>query len=98
MIPFLIKKLQEHPNEVGETYWQHFCHASLFSVRLFLAGGVCLVHAILPFCFKSTGSSAVKQLYSRMVTYRSSRTSEAQQNLGTGSGVLPSSLSAEIEG
>ncbi len=94
MVPFLIKKLQDHPSEVGETYWQHFCHASLFSARLFLAGGVCFIHAILPCCFKTTGSLAVKQLQSSMVTNRSSRTTGRQEN----SGALPSGLSAEIEG
>ena len=70
MVSFLINKLQEHPNEVGETYWEHFGHAFFFSTRLFFAASVCLVHAILPFCFKTTGSSVVKRLYSSMVTNR----------------------------
>ena len=94
MVPFLIKKLQEHPSEVGETYWQHLSHASFFSARLFLAGGVCFIHAILPFCFKKTGSSIVKQLYSSMVTNRSSRTTDNQEN----SSELLGRLTTEIEG
>ena len=98
MIPFLTNKLQEHPNEVGETYWEHFCHAFLFSTRLFFAASVCLVHAILPFCFKTTGSSEVKRLYSRMVTNRINLSSEDCVNDVVGRDVIPRGLSPETDG
>ena len=80
MISFIIDKFQEHPSEVGETYWQHFCHAFSFAACLLLAAGACLIHAILPFCCTTTGSSAVKKLYSNMVTNRSKVSVEDLQN------------------
>ena len=98
MISFLTNKLQEHPNEVGETYWEHFCHAFLFSTRLFFAASVCLVHAILPFCFKMTGSSEVKRLYSRMVANRINLPSEDCASDVVGRDAIPRGLSPETDG
>ena len=71
MIFRILDKFQQHPSDVGETYWEHFCHAFGFALRLFVAAGACLVHAILPFLFTTTGSAMIKNLYSRMVQNRS---------------------------
>jgi hypothetical protein len=71
MISQIFDKFQHHPSEVGETYWEHFCHALGFALRLFVAAGACLIHAILPFLFTSTGSAMINNLYSRMVQNRS---------------------------
>ncbi len=71
MISPILDKFQQHPSTVGETYWEHFCHALGFALRLFVAAGACLVHAILPFLFTSTGSTMINNLYSRMVQNRS---------------------------
>ena len=98
MVSFLINKLQEHPNEVGETYWEHLRHAFLFSTRLFFAASVCLVHAILPFCFKTTGSSVVKRLYSSMVTNRINLPSEGCENHVVGRDAITRGLSSETDG
>ena len=56
---------------MGETYWEHFRHALWFASRLFVAFGACLIHAIVPFLFTSTGSTMITNLYSRMVQNRS---------------------------
>ena len=56
---------------MGETYWEHFRHALWFASRLFVASGACLVHALVPFLFTSTGSTVVSNLYSKMVQGRS---------------------------
>jgi hypothetical protein len=61
----------EHPASVGETYWAHLLRASWFGGKLLLAASACLVHAIFPFLFVKTGSQAINQLYSEMVTNRS---------------------------
>jgi len=46
----MLKKLfTKHPNEVGETYWQHFKAASRISWRSFLVSMTQLIHAIFPF-------------------------------------------------
>ena len=63
----------EHPASVGESYWEHLLRASWFSSRLLLAAGACLVHAIFPFLFVKTGSAAITELHTAMVTGRQSR-------------------------
>ena len=45
-----------HPAEHGETYGQHFRVAASVGGPMVLAGLACLVHAIVPFWFKTTAS------------------------------------------
>jgi len=60
----------EHPASVGETYWGHLLRASWFAGKMLLGAGACLTHAIFPFLFVKTGSQAITELYSAMVTHR----------------------------
>ena len=60
----------EHPASVDETYFEHLCVATSFSIRMFAASLACLVHALLPFLFVRTGSAAIETLYDRMVANR----------------------------
>jgi hypothetical protein len=60
----------EHPATVGETYLQHLHAASGFGLRMLGAGLACLVHGLLPFLFKRTGSDAIADLHARMVAQR----------------------------
>ena len=60
----------EHPNSVGESYLMHMLQASWFAGRLLLAGGACLIHAVLPFLFAKTASGTIAELYDRMVLNR----------------------------
>ena len=80
MIFSIIDKLQQHPSEVGETYWEHFCHAFMFGCLLVVASCACIVHAILPFCCTSTGSSMVKKLHSSMVENRGSNSVRPEED------------------
>jgi hypothetical protein len=59
-----------HPETVGETYFQHLISAFSFASRLFTAAAACLVHGLFPFLFTSTGSSAVKRLHADMIEAR----------------------------
>ena len=61
----------EHPSTVGETYAQHFQTATVFAIRMIGGGLACLVHAVFPFLFESTGSSAIRSLHERMILHRS---------------------------
>lgn len=61
----------QHPATVGETYAQHFQSAAGFSVRMIGAGLACLVHAVFPFLFERTGSTAIRNLHERMLLHRS---------------------------
>jgi Family of unknown function (DUF6356) len=62
---------REHPVTVGETYAQHFQTAAGFSMRMIGGGLACLVHAVFPFLFETTGSRAIRSLHKRMIVHRS---------------------------
>lgn len=62
---------REHPQSVGETYFEHMHSASWFAATMILAGLACLVHAVFPSLFVRTGSLAITRLYDRMVLNRS---------------------------
>ena len=65
------KAFTEHPASIGETYWQHFAHASGFGIRMVLGGLACILHGLLPFLFVKTGSRQITTLHDRMVINRS---------------------------
>ena len=52
-----------HPQEVGETYFQHMGVAARTGFKL--AGGAlaCFVHAVFPFLFVTTGSQTIEKLH-----------------------------------
>ena len=60
----------KHPNDVGETYGEHFMVAGRFGVAMVLGGLACFVHAVLPFLCTTTGFRTVRALHDRMVTNR----------------------------
>lgn len=60
----------EHPVSVGETYGEHFRAASGFGIAMLVGGAACLVHALLPFLFTSTGSTTIAHLHDHMITNR----------------------------
>jgi len=64
------KLFTEHPAAVGETYAQHMRSALGFAGAMFAASLACFIHAILPWTFKTTGSSAILRLHERMVEQR----------------------------
>jgi Family of unknown function (DUF6356) len=60
----------DHPASVGESYAEHFGVASRFGATL-VAGGIgCMIHAILPFAFKTRGSDTVMALHRDLVAKR----------------------------
>lgn len=65
------KAFTEHPQAVGETYWQHLAHASGFGVRMMIGGLACILHGVLPFLFVKTGSRQIETLHGKMVVSRS---------------------------
>jgi len=67
----LIQRLfRDHPESVGETYLEHMFQASYFGLRMFFAGLACLIHAVIPCLFKTTGRTAISELHSEMVLHR----------------------------
>lgn len=64
----------KHPQDVGETYGEHFTVATRFGFAMLRGGLACLVHAVLPFLCTTTGSQTVRRLHERMVTNRVTHT------------------------
>ncbi len=73
----MVKYFIDHPASVGETYSAHLLTASTFGIKLFIAAIVCLVHAVLPFLFKETGSRIITDLHGRMVVHRQNHVTRA---------------------
>lgn len=62
--------LTEHLREAGETYPQHLVKAAGFGITMLAGGVACLVHALLPFLFVTTGSTCISRLHGRMESRR----------------------------
>ena len=60
----------DHPENVGESYGEHFRVALGLGVTMVTAGAGCIVHALVPGLFVKTGSAAVIELHDRMVRHR----------------------------
>lgn len=56
----------EHPDAVGETYFEHMGVALRFAGSLSVAAVAAFLHAFLPFCCVTTASKIIKRLYARM--------------------------------
>ena len=67
----MLKAFTDHPASVGETYAEHFGVATRFGWRLTRGGIGCMVHGLLPFAFKTSGSDTVKELHDQLVAKRS---------------------------
>ncbi len=73
----IAKLFVDHPQSVGESYFQHLRHAAGFSLQMIWGGLACLVHAILPFLFVKTGSDVIARLHETMVLNRRARANRA---------------------
>lgn len=56
----------DHPHEIGETYGEHFRTAAGFGLQMTLGGLACLVHAVIPWLFVTTGSETMRRLHRRL--------------------------------
>ena len=56
----------EHPASVEETYFEHMRFAAWFAGTLFLAAFAATVHAVLPFMFEKTASTAINRMHHRI--------------------------------
>lgn len=60
----------DHPASVGESYAEHFLVASRFGITMIGAGIAGVIHGVLPFAFKTTGSRTVMRLNQQIVDKR----------------------------
>lgn len=56
----------DHPASVDETYFEHMRFAGWFAATLFVAALAAAVHAVLPFLFESTASTAINRMHTRI--------------------------------
>ena len=69
----LNRLFRDHPAEVGATYGEHFAAAGGFGTRMVVGGVACMIHAVVPGMFVTTGSGMVKKLYDEMVAKRDAK-------------------------
>jgi hypothetical protein len=60
----------DHPESVGESYFQHLITASSFAGRMVWGGLACFLHGLFPFLCVKTGSGIINKLHSSMLTHR----------------------------
>ena len=58
----LARLFREHPASVGESYSEHARNAGRYGLLMIGCGLACLIHALLPFAFKRTGSDTILSL------------------------------------
>lgn len=56
----------QHPNSVGETYFEHISNALYYSFMSAIASILLLIHAIFPFVLQGHGAKIVKHIYDEM--------------------------------
>lgn len=79
MKKIISKIFTDHPNSVGETYFEHMGQALYFAGNLLLGFFYCLCHAFIPAAFKKSGSKLITKLYDRMVANRNRHHKETEQ-------------------
>ena len=53
---------KQHPNSVGETYFQHFLKSCGFGIKLLMISARAFIHAIFPWCFEHSTSDQIRKL------------------------------------
>jgi uncharacterized integral membrane protein (TIGR00698 family) len=67
----MLKAFTQHPEAVGESYFEHLGSAWGFASTMAIGAMACLLHGLFPFAFQSSGSRRIRELHERMVTHRS---------------------------
>ena len=62
----MINIFTKHPEEVGETYFEHMYNALRYAVTFMLLFFVALIHSIFPFLFTKTAGCVVQVMAKHM--------------------------------
>ena len=54
---------KDHPNKLGETYFEHFFKACSFGIKLLLIAVRVFIHAIFTWCFDDSTSDRISKLH-----------------------------------
>ena len=60
----------DHPERVGENYFEHMFFAFKFSGRLFKAAAAALLHAFVPSLCETTASQSIIDMHQEIVARR----------------------------
>lgn len=60
----------DHPHSVGESYFEHMGVAVRFGVTMIVGGIGAVIHGLLPFAFRTAGSTTVIRLNAVLVEKR----------------------------
>jgi len=66
----MLKAFTQHPQAVGESYFEHLGSAWGFASTMAVGAMACLLHGLFPFAFQTAGSRRIRELHERMVTHR----------------------------
>ncbi len=69
----------DHPASVGESYAEHFGVSSRFGLAMIGGGFAGVVHAFLPFAFRTIGSRTVIRLNKQIVDKRAAASADELQ-------------------
>ena len=58
----MVNIFTKHPNEVGETYFQHLFNSLRYALTFVLLVFVAFIHAVFPFIFTKTASWLVQEM------------------------------------
>lgn len=75
----MIKAFTQHPEAVGESYFQHLGSAFGFAATMAVGAMACLLHGLFPFAFQTSGSRRIRELHERMVTHRTAPTAAVRK-------------------
>ena len=73
----MLKAFTQHPEAVGETYFEHLGQASSFAGSMAMGAVCCFLHGLFPFAFQTSGSRRIRDLHERMVTHRTAPKAKA---------------------
>lgn len=78
-MPSMSKLFTEHPEAVGESYFEHMAFALKFSGRLFRAALAAFAHGFVPGVCETTASTAVLEMNDEIRARRSQMTQAANK-------------------
>lgn len=60
----------DHPERVGESYFEHLHFALTFSARLFKAAAAAFLHALIPSLCETTASQSIIDMHQEIMARR----------------------------
>ena len=69
----------DHPASVGESYAEHFGVATRTGATMIGAGVAAMIHGVLPFAFKTTGSRTIIRLHTEIAQKRAAQAAAEDQ-------------------